>query len=603
MLQLESIEDEMGIPARRVSAPGRLRRLLQKLHRQTGQPVAILVDEYDKPILDALEMPEVACANRDYLRGLYGMIKSSDAHVRFTFVTGVSKFTKVSIFSDLNNLTDITLDRRYSAICGYTEADLDAVFAPELGGLDREQVREWYNGYRWRGPEKVYNPYDVLLLLDSREFKAHWFETGTPAFLLDTLFERRLSSVSLSGMLGTEDLLSAFDVNKIGTEALLFQTGYLTITEEQELGGKALYRLGYPNREVRQSLNEQLLRHLVQDAAQQTANSIRLARLLEAHDCAGLKDTVPRLLRQHSVPMVHQQPHRRLRRLLRQRVLLLLRRPRLRRRGAGVEQPRTPGHGGAHRRPRVPVRVQGGRDGAARFGPRPVAGAPLRRQVPRHRRADPPDRRRVQPRHPQRHRLRSSRRLTAATGRPDESGFRAPRGAAQRRGLRGCLRGLDDYGKLRHLLTVNRQLNGNFDLLRHLIGTGWVDSEITSGFPLEHLNQRENFLSLLQSPRRAEESAAHVPPARRLPRRRVVRRGSVRLQPPGARDGLLGAWRPLLEFLEAPDERDVLLFFADLESDALVSIYDEADGDEHNVSGHWVFTQRSRATPRCQPPS
>ena len=212
MLQLESIEDEMGIPARRVSAPGRLRRLLQKLHRQTGQPVAVLVDEYDKPILDALEMPEVACANRDYLRGLYGMIKSSDAHVRFTFVTGVSKFTKVSIFSDLNNLTDITLDRRYSAICGYTEADLDAVFAAELGGLDREQVREWYNGYRWRGAEKVYNPYDVLLLLDSREFKAHWFETGTPAFLMDKLFERRISSVSLSAMLGTEDLLSAFDV-------------------------------------------------------------------------------------------------------------------------------------------------------------------------------------------------------------------------------------------------------------------------------------------------------------------------------------------------------------------------------------------------------
>ena len=278
MLQLESIEDEMGIPARRVSAPGRLRRLLQMLHRQTGQPVAVLVDEYDKPILDALEVPEVACANRDYLRGLYGMIKSSDAHVRFTFVTGVSKFTKVSIFSDLNNLTDITLDRRYSAICGYTEADLDAVFAPELGGLDREQVREWYNGYRWRGPEKVYNPYDVLLLLDSREFKAHWFETGTPAFLLDTLFERRLSSVSLSGMLGTEDLLSAFDVNKIGTEALLFQTGYLTITAEERLGGAALYRLGYPNREVRESLNRVLLRHLVQDTAQQTANSIRLWR-------------------------------------------------------------------------------------------------------------------------------------------------------------------------------------------------------------------------------------------------------------------------------------------------------------------------------------
>ena len=289
MLQLEYLEETAGVPAREVGAPGRLRRLLQALHRQTGQRVAVLVDEYDKPILDALANPEMAVANRDFLRGFYGMIKSSDAHVRFTFVTGVSKFTKVSLFSDLNNLTDITLDPVYSSICGYTEGDLDAVFAPELAGVDRERVREWYNGYSWRGADKVYNPYDVLLLLRRREFEAHWFETGTPAFLVDKLFERRVSTVSLDDMVGTAELLSAFDVDQIGTEALLFQTGYLTITTEERLGGKALYRLGYPNREVRQSLNEHLLRHLVQDSDRQTANSIRLARLLEAHDCAGLE--------------------------------------------------------------------------------------------------------------------------------------------------------------------------------------------------------------------------------------------------------------------------------------------------------------------------
>ena len=289
-LQLEHLEAEAGVPPREASPPGRFRRLLQMLHRQTGQPVVVLVDEYDKPILDVLAKPEIAIANRDFLRGLYGMIKSSDAHVRFTFLTGVSKFTKVSLFSDLNNLTDITLDRRYPAICGYTEHDLDTVFAPELDGLDRERIREWYNGYRWRGDERVYNPFDVLLLFDTREFKAHWFETGTPAFLLDTLFRRRVSSVSLGEMLSTEDLLSTFDVNKIGTDALLFQTGYLTITAEEELGGEALYRLGYPNREVRQSLNRVLLRHLVQDSARQTANSIRLARLLETHDRAGLQE-------------------------------------------------------------------------------------------------------------------------------------------------------------------------------------------------------------------------------------------------------------------------------------------------------------------------
>ncbi|MDE0024964.1 MAG: PD-(D/E)XK nuclease domain-containing protein, partial [Spirochaetaceae bacterium] len=127
-------------------------------------------------------------------------------------------------------------------------------------------------------------------LLRRGELAAHWFETGTPAFLVDKLFERRVSSVSLEDMVSTAELLSAFDVHHIGTEALLFQTGYLTINTEERLGGKALYRLGYPNREVRQSLNEYLLRHLVQDSDRQTANSIRLARLLEAHDCAGLRE-------------------------------------------------------------------------------------------------------------------------------------------------------------------------------------------------------------------------------------------------------------------------------------------------------------------------
>ena len=291
MEQLAAAERRAGLVSEYLTAAGRFANLLEALHGQTGQRVAVLVDEYDKPILDALvEAPDVALANRDYLRGLYGVIKDCDAHVRFTFLTGISKFSKVNLFSQLNNLTDLTLDPVYSSICGYTEDDLDTVFAPELTGLDRERVREWYNGYSWLGTEKVYNPYDVLLLLRRRRFAAHWFETGTPAFLVDKLFERRVSSVSLDRTVSTEDLLSSFDVDHIGTEALLFQTGYLTITGEEELGGEPLYRLGYPNREVRQSLNRVLLRHLVQDAERQTANSIRLARLLEAQDCAGLKE-------------------------------------------------------------------------------------------------------------------------------------------------------------------------------------------------------------------------------------------------------------------------------------------------------------------------
>ena len=143
MAQLDVMESEVAVAAGYDSAPVRFRHLMKALHQQSGQRVAVLVDEYDKPILDALETPEVARANRDYLHGLYSTIKFGDAHIKFTFLTGVSKFSKVSLFSGLNNLIDITLDPQYSAICGYTEADLDAVFAPELSGLDREEIRRW----------------------------------------------------------------------------------------------------------------------------------------------------------------------------------------------------------------------------------------------------------------------------------------------------------------------------------------------------------------------------------------------------------------------------------------------------------------------------
>ena len=287
--QLDAIESEASIEPRHNTTRGRFRHLLRILHRQTGQRVAVLVDECDKPILDALEEPDIARANRNYLRGLYATIKDCDAHVRFCFLTGVSRFSKVSLFSGLNNLCGITLNPTYSAICGYTEADLDTVFAPELPGLDRERIRGWYYGYGWGGEEKVYNPFDVLLLAD-RKFKAWWFETGTPTFLVETLVDRGIASATLDGILTAEELLSTFDVGDIATEALLFQTGYLTILNWEERSGKWLCRLGYPNREVRQSLNESLLRHLVRDRSRQTRNSILLYDLLQAADFAGLKD-------------------------------------------------------------------------------------------------------------------------------------------------------------------------------------------------------------------------------------------------------------------------------------------------------------------------
>ena len=288
--QLNALEEEAEIiPRDDDTAPARFRRLMKVLHERTGQRVAVLVDEYDKPVLDALEVSEVARANRDFLRGLYSTVKFADAHIRFTFLTGVSKFSKVSLFSGLNNLIDITLDPRYSAICGYTEADLNSVFAPELPGLDRDEIGTWYNGYNWLGEKKVYNPFDVLLLFRNREFGAYWFETGTPAFLVETLFKRRVSSLALDNMMGSSDLLSAFDVDAIATEALLFQTGYLTIHRTERRGSRTYYRLGYPNLEVRQSLNESLLNHLTGDASRRAAHSAQLYDLLLANDFAGLK--------------------------------------------------------------------------------------------------------------------------------------------------------------------------------------------------------------------------------------------------------------------------------------------------------------------------
>ncbi|MDE2736271.1 MAG: ATP-binding protein [Gemmatimonadota bacterium] len=297
MEQLAAIERRAGVVSEYSTAPGRFAFLLEALHDQAGQPVAVLIDEYDKPILDALDLPDIARANRDFLRGLYAVIKDCDAHVRFTFITGVSKFSKVSLFSGLNNLIDITLDPPYSAICGYTEADLDIVFAPELPGLDRDEIGTWYNGYSWAstssaeplGEEKVYNPFDVLLLFRNREFDAYWFETGTPAFLVETLFKRQVSSLALDNMVGSSDLLSTFDVDAIATEALLFQTGYLTIHRSERRGGEMFYRLGYPNREVQQSLNRSLLNRMTGDASRRAAHSAQLYDLLEANDFAGLK--------------------------------------------------------------------------------------------------------------------------------------------------------------------------------------------------------------------------------------------------------------------------------------------------------------------------
>ncbi len=224
--QLEETERLAGLEPDPAGAAVRFRRLIRTLHERTGRRAVVLVDEYDKPILDALGDRELALANRSFLRGFYAMIKDCDRHLRFVFLTGVSKLT--GLFSGLNNLNDITLDERYGAICGCTDAELDAVFAPELEGLDRDEIRRWYNGYNWLGPERVYNPFGLLLLFDKRKFGNYWFESGTPTFLIETLARRNLPTPRLDGMIGSESLLSTFDVDRMSVQALLFQTGYLS---------------------------------------------------------------------------------------------------------------------------------------------------------------------------------------------------------------------------------------------------------------------------------------------------------------------------------------------------------------------------------------
>ncbi len=290
--QLSELEEQFGINgiSEPFSAPRRFSSLLRKLHETTGQRVVALVDEYDKPILDMLEDPEVAKANRDTLRAFYAAIKEADAHVRFAFLTGVSRFSRVSLFSGLNNLEDITLQPEYSSICGYTDRDLEEVFAPELPELDRKKIREWYNGYNWLGEDKVYNPFDVLLLFKKQRFEAHWFETGTPTFLVERLLQHGVTSMDLEQMLATKDVLSSFDVEAIDPVALLFQTGYLTILEELE--EEFEYRLGYPNREVKESLNRFWLNY-VSGHSQACSNvRSRLRQVLRTQDIAGLREAI-----------------------------------------------------------------------------------------------------------------------------------------------------------------------------------------------------------------------------------------------------------------------------------------------------------------------
>ena len=244
-----------------------------ELIKKTGKkkPVAILIDEYDKPIIDYLEKSEFEQAqkNREILKTLYAGIKDQDKYIHFLFMTGVSKFSKVSIFSDLNHLTDITLHYKFATLLGYSEDEIKKYYGDYLNPIAKnlnlshtkllEKIKEWYDGYSWDGVNFLYNPYSILNLFYAEAFKNFWFETGTPTFLIKRLkAEDKKIHESINKSV-KETAFNKYDVDNMNLTAIMFQTGYLTIKKVDRIEGK--YLLDYPNKEVRDSFLDFAVEH------------------------------------------------------------------------------------------------------------------------------------------------------------------------------------------------------------------------------------------------------------------------------------------------------------------------------------------------------
>ena len=268
------------------------KELIQKASKKHNQKVVILIDEYDKPILDNITDEEVAREMRDVMKDFYGVIKDNDAYIRFVFITGVSKFSKMNLFSGLNNLNDITLDEKYATICGYTHGDLLTVFEEHLRGADMEGVKKWYNGYNYLG-DKVYNPFDILLFIDKGfEFSNYWWETGNPSFLIDMLKTRNYYIPELENFVASKEILNTFDVDNIELVALLWQTGYLTITGKRVTPFGVQYTLNVPNKEVQTSLNSLFINYLTRQVTEKLKFQDRLYEMLDKPDLDGFKDAL-----------------------------------------------------------------------------------------------------------------------------------------------------------------------------------------------------------------------------------------------------------------------------------------------------------------------
>ncbi len=263
--KLRDLAADFGIQLSDTSYSQLFQELIKELAKL--EQVVILIDEYDKPIIDVLDNLEKAETNRDILKEFYSIIKDNDKNIKFFFLTGVSKFSKVSIFSDLNNLMDITLDQRYSTMVGITQIELEHYFSENILQMQEEYknvypnllatIKEMYNGYSWDGKTSVYNPFSVLNLFSSLRFDNYWFATGTPTFLLKLLKQNNYTALDFEDLSVDSTIIDKFDLKNISALGLLFQTGYLTIKKYDFVHNH--YLLYFPNKEVENSFAKHLL--------------------------------------------------------------------------------------------------------------------------------------------------------------------------------------------------------------------------------------------------------------------------------------------------------------------------------------------------------
>jgi hypothetical protein len=250
------------------SAPDCFRELIRALYDKTGKKVVVLIDEYDKPITSHLfdsHLEAIRIAVHDF----YQVMKGADTYLRFIFLTGVSKFSGLSVFSALNNLTDITLNKQYTTVCGYTQEELENNFseyidrAAEYLKMTRDgvlgEIRYWYNGYTWDGKTAIYNPYSTMIFFNEQEFSDYWFATGTPTFMIDIIQRRNNQNILLEQVVVGGNVFKGYDPVHIDEVPLLFQTGYLTIKQKELLNGIPSYTLGTPNMEVNKAFMTCLL--------------------------------------------------------------------------------------------------------------------------------------------------------------------------------------------------------------------------------------------------------------------------------------------------------------------------------------------------------